>query len=169
MATLAQCGEVLPTIVDASSSTPPGNTGVVELSLGEELLSMRFYGHLVWGEDLLDRVSILDSRIAYSPKVEVVSTKPSLEGKGRDDVVSESEIARAVSWAEGVLADTVGVVVALVKMSSAASENDEMIDLDPFDSESFQNEEVKTKRRKRSNVWAFFEMVPDSEINDGKP
>ncbi|XP_035547471.1 zinc finger BED domain-containing protein DAYSLEEPER-like [Juglans regia] len=54
-------------------------------------------------------------------------------------------------------------------MSSVASENDEMIDLDSFDSESIQNEEVKTKRRKRSNVWAFFEMVPDSENNDGKP
>ncbi|KAF5470240.1 hypothetical protein F2P56_010765 [Juglans regia] len=54
-------------------------------------------------------------------------------------------------------------------MSSVASENDEMIDLDPFDSESIQNEEVKRKRRKRSNVWVFFEMVPDSENNDGKP
>ncbi|XP_042952169.1 zinc finger BED domain-containing protein RICESLEEPER 2-like [Carya illinoinensis] len=56
----------------------------------------------------------------------------------------------------------------LVQMSSTASENDDLIDLDPFESESFQNEESKTKRRKRSNVWNFFEMVPESENNDGK-
>ncbi|KAG7968128.1 hypothetical protein I3843_08G136700 [Carya illinoinensis] len=54
-------------------------------------------------------------------------------------------------------------------MSSAAGENDDLIDLDLFESESFQNEESKTKRRKRSNVWTFFEMVPKSENNDGKP
>ncbi|XP_042958031.1 zinc finger BED domain-containing protein RICESLEEPER 1-like [Carya illinoinensis] len=54
-------------------------------------------------------------------------------------------------------------------MSSAAGENDDLIDLDLFESKSFQNEESKTKRRKRSNVWTFFEMVPESENNDGKP
>ncbi|KAG2694388.1 hypothetical protein I3760_08G141500 [Carya illinoinensis] len=54
-------------------------------------------------------------------------------------------------------------------MSSAAGENDDLIDLDLFESESFQNEESKTKQRKRSNVWTFFEMVPESKNNDGKP
>ncbi|KAG2727020.1 hypothetical protein I3760_01G140900 [Carya illinoinensis] len=53
-------------------------------------------------------------------------------------------------------------------MSSTAGENDDLIYLDPFESESFQNEESKTKRKKQSNVWTFFEMVPESENNYDK-
>ncbi|KAG6662042.1 hypothetical protein CIPAW_03G216300 [Carya illinoinensis] len=48
-------------------------------------------------------------------------------------------------------------------MSETAGENDDLIDLEGMDSESFANEDAKTKRRKRSNVWSFFEMVPDSD------
>lgn len=59
----------------------------------------------MWGDDFLDRVSILESPIAYSTNVEIVSIEPSLEGNGGDNVVSGREITRAVSWAEGVLAD----------------------------------------------------------------
>ncbi|KAG6674595.1 hypothetical protein I3842_15G051200 [Carya illinoinensis] len=54
-------------------------------------------------------------------------------------------------------------------MSGVEEQNENFVDLDPLDSESFQNEEAKGKRRRRSNVWHFFEMVPDSEKNDGKP
>lgn len=61
------------------------------------------------------------------------------------------------------------VFVVSFSLSLKAGENDDLIDLDPFDSESFQNEESKVKRRKRSSVWTFFEMIPDSENNDGKP
>lgn len=48
------------------------------------------------GGDYLDRVSILDSPIPYSLEVEVVSTKPSLEGEGGDDVVPRREIVKVV-------------------------------------------------------------------------
>ncbi|KAG2702548.1 hypothetical protein I3760_06G095200 [Carya illinoinensis] len=54
-------------------------------------------------------------------------------------------------------------------MSEVEEQNEDFVDLDPLDSESFQNEEAKGKRRKRLNVWSFFEMVPESEKNDGKP
>ncbi|KAG2720923.1 hypothetical protein I3760_02G056800 [Carya illinoinensis] len=50
-----------------------------------------------------------------------------------------------------------------LKMSETAGGNDDLIDLEGMDSESFANEDAKTKRRKRSNVWSFFEMVPDSD------
>ncbi|KAG6632773.1 hypothetical protein CIPAW_12G001200 [Carya illinoinensis] len=55
------------------------------------------------------------------------------------------------------------------KMSEVEEQNEDFVDLDPLDSESFQKEEAKAKRRRRSNVWSFFEMVPDSEKKDGKP
>ncbi|KAG6677873.1 hypothetical protein I3842_14G049500 [Carya illinoinensis] len=48
-------------------------------------------------------------------------------------------------------------------MSEAVGENEDLIDLEGLDSESFANENAKTKRKKRSNVWSFFEMVPDSD------
>ncbi|KAG2680595.1 hypothetical protein I3760_11G105700 [Carya illinoinensis] len=54
-------------------------------------------------------------------------------------------------------------------MSEVEEQNEDFVDLDPLDSESFQNEGAKGKRRRRSNVWSFFEMVSDSEKKDGKP
>ncbi|KAG2688933.1 hypothetical protein I3760_09G116200 [Carya illinoinensis] len=48
-------------------------------------------------------------------------------------------------------------------MSETAGGNDNLIDLEGMDSESFANEDAKIKRRKRSNVWSFFDVVPDSD------
>lgn len=62
---------------------------------------------------LLDRVSIPDSPIPYSLKVEVMSTELSLQD---DDAEAWKEIARAVSWAEEVLADALETEVVLVSM-----------------------------------------------------
>lgn len=44
--------------------------------------------HPARGKDSLDRISILESLIAYSPEVEVISTKTVYERGGGDKVVS---------------------------------------------------------------------------------
>ncbi|KAG2689215.1 hypothetical protein I3760_09G129800 [Carya illinoinensis] len=54
-------------------------------------------------------------------------------------------------------------------MSETAWGNEDLIDLEGMDSESFANEDTKTKRRKRLNVWSFFKMVPDfDKVGDCK-
>ncbi|KAG6682132.1 hypothetical protein I3842_13G123200 [Carya illinoinensis] len=50
-------------------------------------------------------------------------------------------------------------------------ESDDLIELDSLEdiSISLQTEQSKAKRRKTSNIWGFFEMVPNSDNSDGKP
>lgn len=47
MASLDQRRGMLPIASEVSSPTPPSNEGVIELSLGEELMSLWFYGVLL--------------------------------------------------------------------------------------------------------------------------
>lgn len=68
--------------------------------------------HPFKGKDLLDRVSILNSPIPYSPEVKITSTEPSL---ARDAKIRKKTV-RVLSWAD---ASNTEVAMALVGANEA--------------------------------------------------